>query len=67
MARKKTKVLVPIENTRCGTCALLEKTPYKDSDGRLVEGFRCPLNRILPSYIQPFFAEKCAHHAPKAR
>jgi hypothetical protein len=26
LARKKTRTIVPIMETRCGTCALLEKT-----------------------------------------
>ena len=66
MARKKTVVLVPITETRCGTCALLEKTVYEDSNGKIVEGYRCPLNRVLPPLIEPYFAEKCSLHKPKS-
>ena len=66
MARKKTIILVPINETRCGTCTLLEKTVYEDSNGKIVEGYKCPLNRVLPPFIEPYFAEKCSLHKPKS-
>ena len=66
MARKKTIILVPIMETRCGTCVLLEKTVYEDSDGRIVESYKCPLNRVLPPFIEPYFAEKCSLHKHKS-
>jgi hypothetical protein len=60
MGRTKTIVEVPIEHTRCWSCAFLEKTVYEDvSSGRLVNAYKCPKNRLLPERLPEGFAEKC--------
>ncbi len=67
MRRTKTHVLVPIKATRCGSCALLEETVIENTDGKLVEGYRCPKNRMLPPFIEPYFGEKCTLYRPKTK
>ncbi|MBS7635749.1 hypothetical protein KEJ37_00145 [Candidatus Bathyarchaeota archaeon] len=60
MGRVKTIVKVPIEETRCWSCSLLEKTVGGDSTtGQIVKRYRCPRNAVLPDQLPPYFAEKC--------
>jgi hypothetical protein len=59
------KALIPINATRCGSCTFLERTIAEDSNGRITEWFKCPKNRVLPSFAEPFFAEKCSMYKPK--
>jgi len=59
MGRTKTRVSVPIQQTRCGGCALLESAYVITPKGRIRRVFRCPRNRVLPAEVEPFFAVKC--------
>ncbi|MEM3618675.1 MAG: hypothetical protein QXK47_06370 [Candidatus Bathyarchaeia archaeon] len=60
MARTKTVVTVPISQTRCWNCGLLEETVGEDiNSGRIIKRYRCPKNISLPERLPPHFAEKC--------
>jgi hypothetical protein len=59
MGGTKTRILVPIQQTRCGSCALLESAYVITPKGRIRKAFKCPRNRVLPTKLEPFFAEKC--------
>jgi hypothetical protein len=65
VGRTKTVVEVPIQETRCWDCSLLEHVRFKDSNGNVAERFRCPRNAFLPKMLLPCFAEKCALFKPK--
>jgi hypothetical protein len=65
MGRRKTVVEVPIEDTQCWNCSLLDHVRFKDSNGNVAERFRCPKNARLPKMLLPCFAEKCSLFKPK--
>ena len=68
MGRTKTVVEVPIVQTRCWNCSLLEKMVYEDvSSGRLVNAYKCPKNRMLPERLPAGFAGKCELYKPRLR
>jgi len=56
---------VPLQRTRCWNCSLLERIQVKDSNGYIVEKYRCPRNALLPRMLEPYFAEKCTLFKPK--
>ena len=63
--KKKRIVLVPIQQTRCWQCAHLERIKVLDSNGEIVEAYRCIQNLRLPARLPPHFAEKCANFKRK--
>jgi hypothetical protein len=66
MGRTRTIVNVPISETRCWSCSLLEKTVVEKASS-LIERFRCPRNMVLPERLPPYFAEKCNLYKPKRK
>ena len=65
MGRARTVVEVPIQETRCWSCSLLEHVRFKDSNGCVAERLRCSRNAVLPKMLLSCFAEKCALFKPK--
>jgi hypothetical protein len=65
LGRRNKVVEMPIEETRCWNCSLLEHVRSKDSNGHIAERFRCPKNAFLARMLLPGFAEKCALFKPK--
>jgi hypothetical protein len=65
MGRRKKVVEVPIEDTWCWNCNLLEHVQFKGSNGCVAERFRCPKNAFLPRMLLPCFAEECRLFKPK--
>jgi hypothetical protein len=65
VGRTKKVAEVPIQETLCWNCSLLEHIRFRDFNGCVVERFRCPKNVFLPRMLMPCFAEKCALFKPK--
>ncbi|MEM2995701.1 MAG: hypothetical protein QXI91_06810 [Candidatus Bathyarchaeia archaeon] len=58
MDELKKRGLIPITKAKCGECTLLE-TVNLNLSGKALTFYRCPKNKGLLQYIEPWIAEKC--------
>ncbi|MEM2972125.1 MAG: hypothetical protein QW270_06880 [Candidatus Bathyarchaeia archaeon] len=65
MSEFKKRGLVPVTRAKCGGCALLE-TVTLNLSGKSLTFYRCPKNRGLLQYIEPWIAEECGLFKPKS-
>jgi hypothetical protein len=65
MSELKKRRLVPVTDAKCGGCARLETVTLTLS-GKNVNFYRCPKNKGLMQYIEPWLVEKCELFKPKS-